>query len=168
MCALVLLVIISAEDTSVPKPPQSSSRKCVHTFKPFFFFLNQCIKMASYKRHFQGCVCVSVGKANTLTSSTVSGIHMRYSFINMVLQLGLLWRNFARVCLPQLSHSYSRLAQACNLMQPLWPLFSRSPFPSLCWSQWSVESGPVLSVSEYLLFPRSSEARLCFLFLFLN
>lgn len=31
------------------------------------------------------CVCKSVGKTNTLTSSTVSGMHMRYSFINMVL-----------------------------------------------------------------------------------
>lgn len=57
-----------------------------------FFFVCVCAHISTEKGP-RECVCMrvfvfvcaGVGKTNTLTSSTVSGIHMRYSFINMVL-----------------------------------------------------------------------------------
>lgn len=76
------------------------------------------------------CVCVSVGKTNTLTSFTVSGMHMRYSFINMVLlQRGLSLRTvpvLKSVYLSCLSCIVDRLKLDCS------DLFSDALLPLFC------------------------------------
>ena len=80
------------------------------------------------------CVCASVGKTNTLTSSTVSGIHMRYSFINMVLlQRGLSLRTVC-VYLSCLGCIVDRLRQV-TLLLDCSDLFSDALLPLFCWCQ---------------------------------
>lgn len=88
------------------KAPRGKPREvCVHCWRFSYQHINT-FKITSWKSTFMSeisppsllafvlqfkvedrqcaCACVSVGKTNTLTSSTVSGMHMRYSFINMV------------------------------------------------------------------------------------
>lgn len=77
-------------------------------------------------------MCVSVGKTNTLTSSTVSGIHMRYSFINMVLlQRGLFLRTVSGVYISCLGCIVDRHRQVTLLLDRS-DLFSDALLPLFC------------------------------------